>query len=58
MLNFDFLEKVLEIVTSPNFAHDFSEKFEISLSFLIKPFLYMTKKSRQKIKYVENKKSF
>ena len=26
MLNFDFLEKVLEIVTSLNFAHDFSEK--------------------------------
>ena len=33
-------------------------KFEINLIFLIKPFLYMTKKSRQKFKYHENKKSF
>ena len=31
-------------------------KFEII--FLIKPFCYMTKKSRQKFKYLENKKSF
>ena len=30
--------------------------FEINLVFLIKPFLYMTKKSRQKRKYDE--KSF
>ena len=28
--------------------------FEINLIFLIKPFLYMTKKSRQKFKYLEN----
>ena len=33
-------------------------KFEINLIFLIKPFCYMTKKSRQKVKYLENKKSF
>ena len=32
--------------------------FEISLIFLIKQFSYMTKKSRQKIKYLENVKSF
>ena len=32
--------------------------FEINLIFLIKPFFYVTKKSRKKIKYLENKKSF
>ena len=32
--------------------------FEINLIFLIKPFFYMTKKSRQKLKYLENDKSF
>ena len=32
--------------------------FEINLIFLIKPFFYMTKKSRQKFKYLENGKSF
>ena len=31
---------------------------EINLIFLIKPFFYMTEKSRQKFKYFENKKSF
>ena len=31
---------------------------EINLIFLIKPFFYMSKKSRQKIKYLENEKSF
>ena len=33
-------------------------KFEINLIFLIKPLFYMTKKSRQKLKYLENEKSF
>ena len=33
-------------------------KFEINLFFLIKPFFYMTKNSRQKFKYLENEKSF
>ena len=33
-------------------------KFETNLIFLIKPFCYMTKTSRQKLKYRENKKSF
>ena len=33
-------------------------KFNINLIFLIKPFCYMTKKSRQKLKYLENEKSF
>ena len=32
--------------------------FEINLIFLMKLFLYMTKTSRQKFKYLENKKSF
>ena len=32
--------------------------FGISFIFLIMPFFYMTKKSRQKFKYRENKKSF
>ena len=32
--------------------------FEINLIFLIKLFLHMTKKSGQKLKYLENKKSF
>ena len=32
-------------------------KFEINLIFLFKPFFYMTKKSRQKIKYLGNEKS-
>ena len=33
-------------------------KFEINLTFLIKPFWYITKRSRQKLKYFENEKSF
>ena len=32
--------------------------FEIKLIFLINSFIYMTKKSRQKFKYLENRKSF
>ena len=32
--------------------------FEINLIFLIKWFFYMTKKSRQKCRYLENEKSF
>ena len=32
--------------------------FEINLIFLIEPFFYMTKKSWQKLKYLENEKSF
>ena len=33
-------------------------KFEINLIFLTKPFRYMTKKSEQKLKYLENEMSF
>ena len=33
-------------------------KFEINIIFLIKPLCYMTKKSRQNLKYLENEKSF
>ena len=89
MLNIDFLEKGLGIVSLSHFAYDFSRKaflmlyfinwlpllleillsmgigifcepgcdvikFEISLIFLIKPFFLVTKKSKQKIKYLEN----
>ena len=32
--------------------------FEIKVMFRIKPFFYMTKKSRQKFKNLESKKSF
>ena len=32
--------------------------FEIYLSFRIKPFSYMNKKSEQKMKYLKNEKSF
>ena len=32
--------------------------FEINLIFLIRPFSYTTKKSRRKLKYLENEKSF
>ena len=32
--------------------------FKIELIFLIKPFFYMTKKSKQKFKYLENETSF
>ena len=32
--------------------------FKINLIFLTKLFLYKTKKSRQKLKYLENEKSF
>ena len=32
--------------------------FEINLIILIKPFFYMRKKSRQKLRYLENEKSF
>ena len=34
------------------------KKFQINLIFLIKLFWYMTKNSRQKLKYLENKKRF
>ena len=32
--------------------------FEINLIFLIQPFFYMTKNSRQKFKFLENEKRF
>ena len=99
MLNFNFSEKGLGLVSELYFVYDFSRKkflmlysincpnfivwlpllleilgnmcitivclpgcdvinFEINLVFLIKAFCYMTKKSRQKFKYLENEKSF
>ena len=101
MLNFNFLEKGLRLVSSSHFVYDFSRRmfrilysikiiiinfivwllllleimenmcitivylpgcdvinFEINLIFLIRLFCYMTKKSRQKFKYLENEKNF
>ena len=64
MLNFNFSEKGPGIVSPPHFVYDFSrkifleniflflkifqEKIDIILIFLIKPFPYTAKKSRQK----------
>ena len=45
----------IEIVCSPGCD---VTTFEISLIFLINPFCYRTKKSRQKFKYFENGKSY
>ena len=99
IINFNFSEKGLGLVSPPHFVHDFSRKmflmllsinrpnfivwlpllleilgnmfitiacwpdcdvikFEIKLITLIKPFWCMTKKSRQKLKHLENGKSF
>ena len=68
MLDFDFLEMGLGLVSPPHFVLNFSTKifspgcdvtnFETNLIFLIKPFSYMTKKSRQNIKCLESQKSF
>ena len=80
MLNFNFSEKGLELLSLQHFVPDFSRKmflmlhsinwpnfivwccdvikFEINSTFLIKPFRYMTKKSRQKLKHLENEKNF
>ena len=100
MLNFDFLEKGLWIVSPLHFAFDFSKKYLsfyillidqillsdclyslrywaiyvlqllvsqvvtseilklINLIFLIKPFFYIIKKPRQKLKYLDNAESF
>ena len=46
---------VCSIVCFPDFD---VINFETNLTFLIRPFLYLTKKSRQKFKYLENKKIF
>ena len=99
MLNFNFSEKSLGLVSPPYFVYGFSRKiffmlyslnwpnlipwlllflkifcntciiiiclpggdvlnFGINLIFLIRPFYHNTKRSRQKLKYLENKKSF
>ena len=99
MLNFNFPEKALGLVSPSHFVDDFSRKMflmlhsinranlivwlhlpldilgnmcitivfgpgcdvmkcEINFIFLIKPFCYRTKKSKQKLKYLENEKSF
>ena len=99
MLNFNFWEKGLGLVSPPHSAYDFSRKmffmlppinwpnfivrlrllleilcnmcitivcqrgcdvikFESNLIFRIKSFFYMNKMLRQKLKYLENEKSF
>ena len=99
MVNFNYPEKGLELVSLSHFVYDFSKimflmlysinwpnfnvwlplfleildnmcitfawypgcdviKFETNIIFLIQPFCCMTKKSRQKLKYLENEKSF
>ena len=99
MLNFNFSEKGLGLVSPPHFVYDFSRKmflmlysinwtnfivwlslllkilvnmcitivfqpscdvinFGINLIFIINPFCYMTKKSRKKLKDLENGKNF
>ena len=50
MLNFYFLDKGLVIVSPAHFVYDFSKKCS--------PFFCMTKKSRQKLKYLENENNF
>ena len=62
MLNFDFYNT--KRVSPVHFVYWFSKKnfdvinFESNFIFLIKAFFSMTKNSRQKLKYLENKKSF
>ena len=72
IFNFDFIENSLGIVSPPHFAYDFSRKMFLILYYITdqiswSDFLYflsyltvwyMIKKSRQKLKYLENKKSF
>ena len=94
MLNLNFPEKGLGLVSPPHFVYNFSRKMFLILYstntkyhcliaftsrdigqyvyynclltgcdvmksiFLIKPFNYMTKKSRRKLKYLENEKRF
>ena len=97
ILNSNFPEKGLGLVSPPHFVYGFSRKMflmlysinlpnfivwlplllgilgnmcivcstgckviklEVNLVFLIKPLCYMTKKPRQKFKYLENEKSF
>ena len=72
MVNFDFLEKGLGVIPLPHFVFlvlysinwtkiivwlSLLFNFEIDFMYLIKPFFYMTKKLRQKSKYLEKEKS-
>ena len=52
---FAWLPLLLEIL---GYMYFDNKSFEINLIFQIKSFLYMTKKSRQKFKYLENVSSF
>ena len=42
MLNFDFLEKSLEIVSSPHFVYDFSKKMFLMLHSINEPSYILT----------------
>ena len=57
-----YLSLFLEILENMCIAivcfSDRDMNFEINLIFLIKPFFYLTEKTRQKYKYPENEKSF
>ena len=53
------MKRGLEVVSLPHFLHDFDVVcFEINLNLPIKPLFYMTKKSRQKFKYLKIKRAF
>ena len=58
MLNFNFSEKCLGLGSPTHFVYDFSTKMFLMLHFINWPnFIVKTKTSRQKPKYLENKKS-
>ena len=66
MISFDFLGKALRITYPQQFlciaivcfpGRDVIN-FEFNIIFLIKPFLYMAKSTRQKFKCLEKEKSF
>ena len=50
--------RVLQLFVSQFFKLWLYTNFETNHIFLINPFFYMTKNSRQKFQYLENKKSF
>ena len=58
MLNFNISEKRLGLGSPTHFVHDFSIKMFLMLYSINWPnFIVKTKTSRQKPKYLENKKS-
>ena len=59
MISLPLLLEILHniCITTACFPGCDPENFEINVIFLIKPFFYMTKKSRQNFKYLENEKN-